>query len=269
MVLVSTMLVVVKSAAATYPALQLVFVRAAVGLVLVAPLIWRERAALLATRHRGRHLVRVIWNTLALTCSFAAIAALPLALVTAIGFTRPLVFLALAALLLGEPVGRTRWAATAAGLVGVLIATRPGAAPFEPALLAALGAVLFGSLAVVEVRRLREEGPVVLMAFYTVALVLLTAPPAALAWVPVAPADWPTLVAVGVIAQVGQYCFLRAHRHGEARLLAPLGYLQLPIAALAGWLAFAEVPRASTWAGAAVIVAAGIAVHLVERRQQR
>ena len=155
------------------------------------------------------------------------------------------------------------------GLLGVLVATRPDAAPLGLPLLAALGAVLFGSLAVIEVRRLRHERPAVLMGFYTVALTLLTAPPALVLWQPVPPGHWPLLLAVGALAQLGQYCFLRAHQAGEARVLAPLGYLQLPLAAAAGWLVFAEVPAAATWAGAAVFVLATFTVHLAERRQRR
>ena len=107
---------------------QLVFLRCLVGLVLVAPLAWRERQALLATRRRGLHLVRVGCNAVALTCSFTAVAALPLAVVTSIGFTRPLIVLALAALLLREAIGRRHWVAAGIGFAGVLVMARPEAA---------------------------------------------------------------------------------------------------------------------------------------------
>ena len=65
------------------------------------------------------------------------------------------------------------------------------------------------------------------MAFYTLALTALTAVPAALVWHPVAAADLPALLAIGVLAQVGQYCFVRAHHLASAGVLAPLGYLHL------------------------------------------
>jgi S-adenosylmethionine uptake transporter len=263
------MLIVVKAMGASYPAVQLVFLRSLVGLVLVAPLLWRQRAALLRTRRVGRHLLRVGCNAAALTCSFTAVAALPLALLTTIGFTRPLAFLLLAALLLGERVGRARWAVTGLGFVGVLVAVRPDTAPLEPGLLAALGAVVFGTLAVIETRRLKGEPAVVMMGFYTVALTLLTALPAALAWRPVEPADWPALLAIGALAQAAQWCFLRAHHTAEARVLAPLGYLSLPATALAGWLAFGETPTASMLAGAAVIVAASLALRALPDARAR
>lgn len=262
MVLVVTMLAVVKHEAATYSAIQLVFLRSIVGLVMVLPLAWRHRAALFGTRRTAGHLVRVGCNTLALTCNFAAVAALPLALVTAIGFTRPLVLLALAAAMLGERVSGVRWAATAVGFVGVLIMTRPGTVPWNLGLLAAFGSVVFGSLAIIQTRRLRNENAVVLMLFYTVGLTVLTAIPAAYAWVPVAAADWPALLVIGVLAQLGQYCFLRAHQIAATHVLAPLGYLSIVLSVIVGYVAFGEVPRWQTMLGIAIILAT---THLVGR----
>ena len=86
------------------PPVQLVFFRAIVGLLLVAPLIWRYRSEVFDGRQMMGHLGRVLCSTLSLSCNYAAIAALPLTLVTVIGFTRPFVILGLAAMLLGERI---------------------------------------------------------------------------------------------------------------------------------------------------------------------
>lgn len=265
MVLVVAMMAAVKHAGGTYPAIQLVFLRSVVGLVLILPLAWRRRQVLLGTRRFGGHLVRVACNTLALTGNFAALTALPLAFVTAAGFTRPLVLLALAALLLGERVSRIRWIGTAIGFAGVLIMVRPDAVPWNLGLAGLAASILFGSLAVIQTRRLRNEDTVVLMIFYTVGLSLLTALPAALAWHPVAAADWPALLAIGVLAQLGQYCFLRAYQLAPARILAPLGYLSLVLATAVGYLVFGEVPGWQTLAGVAVILAATRMVGRLDR----
>lgn len=258
MTLVVAMVSVVKAMGATYPAVQLVFLRCLVGLVLVAPLAWRERRALLATRRRGLHLVRVGCSAVALTGSFTAVTALPLAVVTSIGFTRPLIVVALAALLLGEAVGRRRWIATGLGFAGVLVMARPEAAGLSPGLAAAVAAAAFGSGAVIATRRLKGEPAVALMAFYTLALTAVTAVPAALVWHPVAAADLPALLAIGVLAQAGQYAFVRAHHLASAGVLAPLGYLHLVLAGLAGFVLFGERPSVAAVAGAGIIVAATI-----------
>ncbi|MEO3435181.1 DMT family transporter [Inquilinus sp. CAU 1745] len=265
MLLVTAMLGLVKHEAATFPPIQLVFIRSLVGLIAVAPIAWRYRSELLHGRRLGGHLFRVACNTLALTCNFFAVSALPLALVTAIGFTRPLALLALAALMLGERIGPIRWAAAGIGFVGILVMSPPEGVSSSLGFAAALGSVLFGSLAIVQTRRLRSENTHVLMLFYTLGLSLLTSIPAAISWTPVPPGAWIPLLAIGVLAQLGQYCFLRAHQTADTRYLAPLGYLSIVLATAVGFAFFGETPRLATFAGVAIILLALYAGNRLER----
>lgn len=269
MLLVTMMTVLVKIEGASYPAIQLVFIRSLIGLVSVLPLAWRHRAEIAGTKRVGGHLVRVSCNTLALSCNFAALTALPLALANAIGFMRPLVVLVFAVFMLGERVGPIRWIGTIIGFFGVLVMVAPGNVPLNLGLAAAFGSVLFGSLAVVQTRSLRDENTTVLMVFYTVGLTLLTAIPAAFVWEPVALGDWPTLLAIGVLAQVGQYCFLRAYQSTPANVLAPLGYLSIVFAALTGYFFFDEVPGWTTLLGVIVILVALQLTNLFDRGPRR
>src|SRR5690606_11351147 len=110
---------------------------------------------------------RVFCNTAALNANFAALTALPLALANAIGFMRPLVVLALATFMLGERSGPWRWVGAAIGFAGVLIMVAPGEVAWSAGILAALAAVLFGSLATVQTRALKDENTTILMVFYT------------------------------------------------------------------------------------------------------
>ncbi|KFL29170.1 multidrug transporter [Devosia riboflavina] len=265
MILVTIMTVLVKLGGASYPAVQMVFIRSLIGLVSVLPLAWRHRRALRETNQWGRHAFRVLCNTLALNTNFAALTALPLALANAIGFMRPLVVLALATILLGERSGPWRWIGAAVGFLGVLVMVSPGEVTWNLGILAALGSVLFGSLATVQTRALAKENTTVLMVFYTVGLSVFTAVPAAFAWQPVAPTDWPLLLAIGVLAQIGQYCFLRAYQSTPANLLAPIGYLSIVLATAAGFLAFGEVPAPTTIIGTAIIIGALVLTTHLDR----
>jgi drug/metabolite transporter (DMT)-like permease len=266
MTLVTIMTVLVKLGGADYPAVQMVFIRSLVGLVSVLPLAWRHRRALRQTRQWGRHAFRVFCNTAALNANFAALTALPLALANAIGFMRPLVVLALAALMLGERSGAWRWVGAAIGFAGVLIMVAPGEVAWNAGILAALAAVLFGSLATVQTRALKGENTTALMVFYTVGLTVFSAIPAAIVWQPIAPQSWPLLLGIGVIAQIAQYCFLRAYQSSPASVLAPLGYLSIVLASVAGYLAFGEVPAWTTLAGIAVILFALVLTARLDRR---
>jgi len=265
MALVTIMQALVKAEGETYPAIQLVFLRSLVGFLSVSPLVWRHRAKLTNLSNIRGHLTRVGFNSAALTFNFAAIAALPLALATAIGFTRPLVLLVMAAFMLGESVSRIRYVLTALGFLGVLIMVQPDAIPWNMGLLAAFGSVFFGALAVVQTRRLAGENTVVLMLFYTVGLTVLTSIPAAIVWVPIPWAEAPNIILVGVLAQMGQYCWLQAYQKQEARLLAPIGYLSIIFSGFAGWLFFGEIPSPSLCLGAAIVVLTTVLAAPAER----
>ena len=254
-------LAIVKAAGTEVASVQLVFLRAAVGLGLMAPWIVVARRDFGEARRPGLHLLRVALSALALTTSFHAVARLPFALFTAVNFTRPLVMIAMAALFLAEPATPRRWAAAGAGLAGVVVALGPDALGWDPALGALALTVVAGTAAVVATRKLVDQPPLVLMTAYTGGLALATAPFAWAAWQPVAAGDWPILLAIGAFAQSAQLCFLRAHRLASAGLLAVLGYASLVLSTAVGWAVFSEVPRPGFWVGAAMIVASSWAAR--------
>lgn len=260
MTLVTGMTVLVKFTGADFAAIQIVFLRAAVGLVLILPLVWTRRADLLAMHAPWRNAFRVGCNAIALSANFVALTALPLAMVNAIGYLRPIITTLLAVALLREAISRVRWIGSVGIVCGVAIAVVPdlrgslGGNIAATGLIAAAVSVVFGSLAVVQTRALRRESPTVMMLFYTLGLTLLTAVPAILTWQPVSASSWPALIAIGVLGQAGQYCFLRAYRAQEAAVLAPISYGSILFATAAGWMFFAELPTAHLIGGAAIIL---------------
>ncbi len=254
MVLMLGMTVTVKLLGGAYPAVQIVFVRCLVGLLLILPALVRQGRSALRTRQPWLQILRVTLNVGAVTANFHAVTHAPLATVSTIGFARPAVLVLLAMLVLGERPGAARWIATAVGFLGVLVVLDPRDMAVDDGLMAAVAAMILGSAAVITMRR-STEGPMALMVWYTVAMSAMTAVPAVLLWEPVRAEDAPLLLLVGTLAQLGQYCFIRAHRAADVATLAPLGYLSLVLSAAAGWLIFAEPVTGSTLAGAAIIVA--------------
>lgn len=249
---------IVKWLGADYPSSQIVFIRALVGLVLISPLIWRGRHAFRHIPDPGVHVARVLLSVVTLSASFFAIARVPLAVFSAIGFTRPLVTMVMASVLLREVIGVRRWVAAGVALTGILIAVNPGAVEWNLGL-AALGLVVFsGSGAIIATRRLRAAPPIVLMTFYTAGLTLVSAPLAFAGWEPVQSGHLLPLLLVGCFAQSAQLCFLRAHYHGSAGFLSVLGYLSLVLSTAVGYLVFDEVPSPSFAIGAILVVGAAV-----------
>jgi len=267
------MTALVKAQGVTYPAFQLVFIRAMIGLFFILPLIWRHRMEMVRVRYPWRNIFRICCNAIALTSNFIAITLLPLATVNAVGFSRPLVTMAMAVALLGERVSRYRWAGACLAFVGVLIVIGPGGAAFNAGVLVVLVSVVFGALAVIQTRALRQENTTVMMVFYTVGLAVITAVPAIWTWKPVAPLDWGPLLAIGLLAQLGQYCFLRAYRIADASVLAPVGYLSILFVTAVGYFLFDEVPEARVVVGIVIILVSlqstALAEYLLKRLRRR
>jgi drug/metabolite transporter (DMT)-like permease len=113
---------------------QIAFARAFFALIALLPFLLRDGAAAFRTDYPLTHLARALCGAGAMTAGFYALSELPLALVTAIGFTSPLFSIVLSVLVLREVVRWRRWSATAVGFLGMLVMVRPGAGTLEPAL---------------------------------------------------------------------------------------------------------------------------------------
>ena len=81
---------------------QAVFMRAAVGLVLILPFILKEREKFRFIPELPLHIFRVLLSVITLTASFYCIARVPLAIFTTVGFSRPNITKILTAIFLRE-----------------------------------------------------------------------------------------------------------------------------------------------------------------------
>ncbi len=252
----------VKLAGGRYPVGEVVLCRGVFSLIPLAWVASRQGGwGVLRARHPRGLLARSAAGIAAMACTFAALPLLPLAEAAAIGFTAPLLTVALAGPLLGEPVGVRRWAAVAAGFAGVLVVAAPGAAPSS-----ALGAVLalagafFGALVVIAIRALGEgERAVTVALYYSFALTAagaLTLPFAAV--VPTL-ADLPLLAGVGLLGGAAQIFLTNAYRSAPASFLAPFEYTALLWSVLLDALVWVAAPSVRALAGAALVAGAGIA----------
>src|SRR5438067_4664940 len=119
-----------------YPVAQIVWARFT-GHLIVMLIVFLPRYGrrLLATRRPGVQIGRSLLMLVSNMLFVVAIARVPLATASAIGFTSPLIVTALSVPLLHEHVGRRRWSAVIVGFVGALIVIRPGAGLHDPAVL--------------------------------------------------------------------------------------------------------------------------------------
>jgi drug/metabolite transporter (DMT)-like permease len=247
--------------------MQAAFIRYAFGVLLISPVLLRMFAAGVRPSRLGLHTLRGIAHGTAVMLWFFAMARIPIAQVTAIGFTTPIFTAIGAAIYLGERMHARRIAAIVVSFLGTIIILRPGAVSIELGALAQLAAApLFACSFLIAKKLTQTESSASIVAYMSVFVTLALLPPALLVW------RTPTLTELGwlfvtaMLATAGHYTFTRAMQSVELTVLQPFSFLQLVWATLLGYYAFSEVPDAWTLTGGAVIIAS---VTYIAHRESR
>ncbi len=248
---------------------ELIFYRFAFGLPPI--LLWiavTGQWAAWRTRRPLAHLVRGLLGLATMALAFTALALLPLAEATTIGFVAPLFAVMLSALVLHERVGRYRSGAVAIGFLGVLLVMQPAGGHLPRlglmiALLSALG-VAAVNIAIRQIGRTETTPTTVL--WFTGLSMLITGSllPFTAEWHE--PTVWLLLAGAGLSGGLGQLFLTSSLRFAPVAAVVPFDYLQLVWAVALGWLLFETHPPATTWIGAAVIVGSGL--FTIWREQQ-
>jgi drug/metabolite transporter (DMT)-like permease len=199
--------------------------------------------------------------------AFAALRRMPVAEFTAIVMLTPLVATLVARLWLKERISPLRWALVAGGFVGALIVIRPGSGIVGWAALLPLAATFSNAAFQIMTSRFAPHEDPFTTNFYTGATGMAIATPILLASVadPIdtlldAPAaQVGALGAVAVLGTTGHLLLIMALGRAPASTLMPFQYVQLAVAALAGYIAFGVAPDGWGWAGMAIIGVCGAA----------
>lgn len=202
------------------------------------------------------HFARTLCGAAGVTLMFAAVATIPLSDATAISFLNPVFCMILAIPLLGERVGRIRWAAAAIALAGALVLLRPGPESFQAAALLALGAAMVMGLELIFIKKLaNRESPLQILLINNAIGWLLMATVMIPVWEMPTREQWAVLAALGLLMASAQACFVNAMARADASLVTPFSYVTLIFAALFDLAVFGVVPDAVSYIGASIIVA--------------
>jgi drug/metabolite transporter (DMT)-like permease len=222
----------------------------------------------LHSKRVGAHVGRMALGMAAMASNFAAMIMLPLAEATAIGFSVPIFSTVLAALVLGEPTGRWRWGAVAAGFAGVLLIVQPGTGevPLLGASVALVAALLTASVTIV-IRRLGATERASTTVFWF-AVSSLFPFGLLMGWFAQAhdPGTWAVLAGLALVGGLAQLTLTGALRLAPVALVMPMDYTSILWALLLGAWLFGEMPTPWIWAGAPVIIASGLVIVWREHR---
>jgi drug/metabolite transporter (DMT)-like permease len=247
---------------------QAQFLRYAFGLLVLLPLVWHGGLKAYLPRQIGGQFSRGAVHTLGLILWFIALPRIPLADMTAIGFTAPIFNKIGATLFLGEPMRRARWIATLVGFAGVLIVVGPrlsgSGGGYHLIMLAS--APMFAASFLITKALTRYESPGVILVWQSITVSLFSLPLALWHWQPLGAWQWVGFLLCGVLGSGGHYCLTRSFVAADISATQSAKFLDLLWSALMGWLVFSELPSQSTLIGGAVISAATI---WVARRESR
>lgn len=208
-------------------------------------------------------------HTLGLVLWFTALPHMPLADMTAIGFTNPLFVLIGAAWLLKEPMNAARWIAVAVGFAGVLVIVGPGLAGtggWYNLLMLASAPVFAASFLVTKVLTRRDSAAVIVL-WQTLMITALSLPLALPVWQWPTAGQWGLSLIGGVAGTLGHWFLTRSFASADISATQSVKFVDLLWAALLGWLAFGDALQPTTLLGGAVIVASIVLLERYERRQ--
>lgn len=268
--------VAAKLASDSVPVGQITAARFVVQCALMAPFMFVMGLSLRVSNGRWLALsLRAVSLFAATFCFIAAIRVMPLADALAIVFVAPFIVLLIGKFYLNEDVGPKRVGAAIVGFVGVLFVVQPSFAEFGTVALFPLGtAVSFASYILVT-RGLSNKIHPVTMQFYTGLIASLICIPVMIfaqgsgseMLDPVWPfgITWLWLFGVGFFATLSHMMMTYALSLAPSATLAPLQYLELPVATLFGYLVFHDFPNVLSQIGIAIIISAGLYMIYRER----
>ncbi len=257
----------------TYPLAMLLLARFGIQAVILLPL---GRPWTVPRHHLPLIVLRTVLHIVGIGAMFLSLRFLPLADAVAIAFVMPFVLLLLGHLILNEEVGPVRLSACAVGFVGTLLVIQPNFTDVGAAALLPLSvAVTFAGFILVTRMLAKECDPIALQGCSGWIALALLAPLIALTrdwpeltWV------WPTgntawlLLAVGIIGTLAHLLMSWSLRYAPASTLAPMQYLEIPVATVLGYLMFNDFPNGLAALGIVITIAAGLFIVVRERAME-
>ncbi|MBL4607819.1 MAG: DMT family transporter [Pseudomonadales bacterium] len=233
---------------------SIVFFRNATGLLILIPWLLRKGPKVIATDVFRFHLLRTASGLTAMYCFFHLIANIPLAEAMLFNYSAPVFIPLIAYLWLKEPLTRERYFAIAVGFSGVLLIIKPGTDMLNIYSVTGLVAGSFAALAFVTVQKLsRSESAYTIVFYFSAFSTLISAIPFSFASQALNTIQILSLIGIGTLATLSQFCLTRAYGLAPAAQIGPAQYLSIIFAGFFGWLFWQELPDYWALAGAILI----------------
>lgn len=249
---------------------QAQFLRYACGLFVMMPLVLRAGFAAYKPKDISGQFIRGAVHTLGLVLWYTALPKIPLADMTAIGFTGPIFIMLGAYLFFKEPMHWDRWLASIIGFCGVMIVVGPRLAGTggHYNLLMLASAPIFAASFLLTKGLTRLENAQVIVVWQSITVTLFSLPMALLHWEHPSAMQWVGFLVSGVLGSAAHYCLTRSFSIADISSTQSIRFLDLVWSAVFGWLIFSDIPSQTTLIGGVVICAATVWIAHREGRRQ-
>lgn len=232
-----------------------------------------------APRDLGLLTVRAICLMLSTYSFVSSVQYMPIADAIAIVFVMPFILMFLGKIIFGNPIGPNRIYASMVGFAGAMLVIQPSLDTYGLVALFPLGCALTFSFYEMATQAMSNRvHPVTMQLHTSIAGAIICLP---LLWLfdgsglteldPVTPdaLNWLWLFGVGFWAAISHLSMTVAMKYAPAATLAPLHYLELPMAVFLGYAIWGDFPNALTWCGIALIVGSGLYIIRHEHLSSR
>jgi len=221
---------------------------------------------------------RAVALMLSTYCFVASVQYMPIADSMAIVFVMPFILMFEGWLIFGNPIGKRRIYASVVGFAGAMLVIQPSLQNYGLVALFPLGCALSFSVYEIATQAMSNRVHPVTMQLHTSSAGTLICLP--LLWLfngsglaeldPVTPdaLNWLWLFGVGFWAAISHLSMTVAMKYAPASTLAPLHYLELPMAVFLGYAIWGDFPNLLTWGGIVLIVGSGLYIIAHEHQNQ-
>ena len=249
--------VIVRHLGANMPAVEAALIRYVFGLIFLIPMIirfpWRELSRNRLTLYSLRGLAHgagvMLW--------FYAMARIPIAEITAVGYTTPIFTAVGAVLIFRERIHARRFGAILVGFIGMLVILRPGLEVVQAGSLAQVVAALCFAVSYLFTKKLTySESPTNILVMLSIVCTLVLLPGGIMQWRDPTATELFWLALTALFATCGHYAMTRSFAAAPLTVTQPFSFLQLVWAVAFGFLLFGEIPDIWVITGGLIILCA-------------
>jgi len=263
----------VKFVSHTLPAAQLIFLRGLLSvfvLLLLARLTDPQTLSSEWRQHLTQRwvLLRSFLDGAASLVYLSALFNMPMANVTAINMSTPLLIALLSGLLLGVHVSMRNWLIIGLGFAGVLLVVQPQTEGFNGWAWVALAGTCLHAMRDMCVRFIPHHIPSNVIAIGTAltATVMAGVWSVFIDWVPVSVLHWCMMAAASLFLSSGYFCLILATRMADMSVIAPFRYMGLLTAVVCGFVIWGDIPNSLAVCGMLLLVGAGLLMLRLNRQ---